>query len=224
MYNIFSQVIKETVKITLAGQIFFNGSIIDLSKEIVVLFNGKDYIYIPMEHIENVSVDQDEEIIQQPTNFPSVISKDDKNDFSLTYMLNEAIGMYTEIYVANKQPIHGTITQVQSNYFVFHSPIYKTMYIATKHLKWLIPYTENQKPYTLTDDELKVSAKKGILPQHFEHLVHSMRDKLVVVNQGEKPYHIGKISKVHGAIIELQTARTNTTYLNLEHIKTIHES
>ena len=41
------------------------------------------------------------------------------------------------------------ITGIMNNYFVFQSPVYKTMYISLNHLKWLIPYAQNDKPYGL---------------------------------------------------------------------------
>ena len=51
--------------------------------------------------------------------------------------------------LAGNAPIHGYVTSVMNDYIVFYSPVYKTVYISLKHLKWLIPYKENQVPYAL---------------------------------------------------------------------------
>lgn len=224
MFHIFDQVNKETVNVGFAGKVEMKGSYIDSSSEILVLFDGNDFVYIPINHIENVSVATDkEDEIQQPSSFSNAISNDDKNELTLMYILTQAKNMYTEINVANKQPIHGKITDVFKDYFIFYSPIYKTMYIAIDHLKWLIPYASQQKPFNLTDEEIQVSAASQPLVDSFERQVNSMMDQLVVFNLGEKNHHIGKIMKLNGNIIELQTARSNSTYLNLQHIKTMHQ-
>lgn len=220
--NIFEQVKKETVKVHLAGKIFVKGSIIELSEEILILYDGNDFMYISMEHIENVSVVQDEEEIQQPTTFPSTIKKEADSDYTLVQVLKQAKGMYTEVYVTNKHSLHGTITAVMDDYIVFYSPISKTIYIPFKHLKWIIPYSEHQRPYQLSDGELDGTAFNETYENLFALQVEKMKNKLVVFNLGEKSYFIGKLMNVHGKIIKLQTARRNATFINMQHIKTMH--
>ena len=110
---------------------------------------------------------------------------------------------------------------MKDNYFVFYSPIYKTMYIALNHLKWLIPYSKN--PYGLDDHNFLVQSNNELLANAFETQVENLKNKLVMFNMGEKPNHIGKINNVNDQIVEIQTARSYPTYLNLCHIKTLHE-
>lgn len=222
MKNIFDQVKKEIVKVDLAGKSFVKGSIVESSSEIVVLYDGNDFLYISTEHIENVSVMQNEDDIQQPSTFPSSIKKDETLDFTFVHVLTQAIGMYTELFVTNRQPLHGTITNVMQDYIVFYSPIYKTMYIPIKHLKWIIPYSEQQRPYQLSDEELQVKQIGESFVHRFDLQVEKMKNKLVVFNLGEKTHFIGKLINVHGKIIELHTARKNTAFINMQHIKTMH--
>ena len=114
----------------------------------IVLFNGTDFVYIPLDHIQSFRVDCDNENdIKDPTEFPSIITEENKEDLSFGEVLTQAKGKYVEIYVTGSQPLHGHITSIMNNYFVFQSPIYKTMYISINHLKWLIPYAQNEKPY-----------------------------------------------------------------------------
>ncbi|SOC05478.1 hypothetical protein SAMN05880501_10467 [Ureibacillus xyleni] len=223
MNSVFNQLKKETVKVDLAGKTYFRGSLIESNGEIIVLYDGKDFIYIPMSHVDNISVSQNEaENILTPLTLPSILNGKQENVLTLDEMLNLSKGMYTEIYVANRQPIHGLIYNVMSDYFIFHSPIYKTIYISKQHLKWLIPFHEQKRPFELTDDELKVSSNNQF-ESSFKRQVERMKNKIVMFNLGEHSHHIGKLMNVYDQIVELRTARGNTILLNMTHIKSIHE-
>ena len=102
----------------------------------IVLFNGTDFVYIPLNHIQSFKVDCDNENdIEDPTEFPSIITEENEENLSFGEVLTQAKGKYVEIYVTGSQPLHGCITSIMNNYFVFQSPIYKTMYIAIDHLE-----------------------------------------------------------------------------------------
>ncbi|MBK3497419.1 DUF2642 domain-containing protein [Viridibacillus sp. YIM B01967] len=215
---------KEIVFFDLSGKKNLKGTMIDMSNDMIVLFNGTDFIYIPIDHIQNFGIDNDnKDEIKEPSESPSIISNKNKTDLTLAKVLSQAQGIYVEIYVTGNQPLHGYITNIMSDYFVFYSPIYKTMYIAFKHLKWLIPYTHNQSPYGLSDKELQIQSIIEPLSSTLEAQVEKMKNELVVFNLGEKDNHIGKINNVNGQIVEIQTARTNFSYHNLLHIKTVHQ-
>ena len=55
------------------------------------------------------------------------------------------------MHVADHHSLHGYITDIQQNYLSFYSPIYKTMYISTDHVKWLIPYVQTINPYGIAN-------------------------------------------------------------------------
>ena len=57
----------------------------------------------------------------------------------------------------------------------------------------------------------------------FENQVEKFKNKIVVLNIGERKSYIGKINNVEEQIVEFQAARTSPIYLNLHHIKTLHE-
>ena len=57
----------------------------------------------------------------------------------------------------------------------------------------------------------------------FEDQVEKFKNKIVVLNIGGNKSHIGKINNVEEQIVEIQSARTSPVYLNLHHIKTLHE-
>ena len=138
-------------------------------------------------------------------------------------MLSQAKGKLVEIYVTGNQSLHGTITDIMNNYIVFQSPVYKTMYISLSHLKWLIPYAQNHKLYGLDNDTAITQLNNETFATTFENQVEKVKNKIIVLNVGEHKSLIGKINNVEEQIIEFESARTSPIFLNLHHIKTLHE-
>ena len=215
---------SDIVKIEITGNKVQKGSIIDSSKDLLVIFNGDDFIYIPFEHILTIVVDEDKDNeIPNPSEPPSIISTDDNKDLTLKTVLTQAKERFVEIYISGSQSLHGYISEIKNDYFIFHSPIYKTVFIAIDHLKWLIPYATDERPYQLEIEQLRMEKLVDNLPTTFYSLISNMKGKLIIFNLDEKNKHIGKLNDVKGKLIELQPAKSSLQYVNLVHIKTVQE-
>lgn len=215
---------KEITEIEVSGGKFLKGSIIEMSNDIVVLFDGEDYLYIPFNHVQNLALAKNYYNIMNKPSEPSILNTDtDKKELTLPNILTQAQGIYTEIYVTGKTSVHGYISNIMNDYILVQSPIYSAIYIASAHIKWLIPYYTNQKPYGLTEQVFTIKPYNEPLSSTFATQIEKLKNKLVVINLGEKENYIGKINNIKGPIIEIQTARTNQSYLNLNHIQTIHQ-
>ncbi|CAM5201832.1 hypothetical protein UACE39S_00039 [Ureibacillus acetophenoni] len=214
---------NEIVKIEITGRKFLNGALIDSSSEVVVIFDGKKFVYVPFEHIQTLEKDFDnEDNIQQPTETPSIDSKINNNDMTIAKILSQAKGMDVEIYVTSNKSLHGRISAIMDDYFVFQSHIYQTIFISNNHLKWLIPYSEQQLPYGLTKEELLIQTNnQQPYPSNFYLQIEQLKNKLVVINFGEKYTQIGKIKNVNRKLVELVLADSKSVYVNTPHIKTI---
>ncbi|MCZ2259997.1 DUF2642 domain-containing protein [Sporosarcina sp. G11-34] len=224
MNKIIQSLVKQVVQIEVSGKKIITGTLIDLGSDMIVLFTGKEFVYIPLNHVQSFKVDSDiEDEIEDPTEFPSFTTEDDKGNLSFGEVLTQAKDKFVEIYVTGGQSLHGCITSVMNNYFVFQSPIYKTMYITIEHLKWLIPYTKNEKPYGMDNHCVLLQKADKLLASNFAAHVESLKSELVVFNMGGDKSHIGKINNVDANIVEIQTARATSNYLNLDHIKTVHQ-
>lgn len=224
MNKIIQSLIKEVVQIEVSGKKLINGTVIDLGSDIMVLFNGADFVYIPLNHIQTFGVvRKDEYDFQDPTEFPSITVGEREEELSLKETLIQAKGKNVEIYIIDGQPLHGQIQRIMNDYFEFYSPIYKTMYISINHLKWLIPYSQNESPYGFVDKNLPLQSNNESLASTFEAQVKKLNNTMVVVNIGGNKSHIGKIKNVEEQIVEIQRARTTSIYLNIDHIKTMHQ-
>jgi hypothetical protein len=211
------------IKLELSGNKPISGILIDIGSDLWVIYNGYDYLYIPTVHIQNWKFPKKEEIDE------IITLSDDQSpifnpneEISLRKTLTAAKGIFTEIFVTSKQAIHGYIISIMNNYFVFYSPIYKTMFISLNHLKWLIPYTNNQRPYGLSNANLPVNPSNITFARSFEVQIEKLIGSLIVFNIGENENGMGKVMGIKNNFVELLTAKGDPVYLNLQHIKTVH--
>jgi hypothetical protein len=221
MKNVYSAFTGEAVIIELTGKKAINGFLIEVGSEVMIVYNGDDYIYISTSHIKNMSVVSKDSIgIDEPSVSPQLEQED---QLSLRKILTTAKGVFLEIYTTGNQSIHGYITGIMNNYFAFYSPVYKTMFISLQHLKWLIPYSSNLSPYRLSKENLPVNPSNSItLARSFEVQLEKLSGHLVVLNLGVQEEMIGKIERVSDNIMEMITAKGDSTYLNMQHIQTVH--
>ena len=126
--NELNKSIGENIYVKLIGEKRFKGVLIDVGNDIVVLYNGQDYVYISLYHVQYYKFlrSHDEEISKPDVD--SVIKRESPS-ISLRKVLSTSKGIFTEIYVAGNAPIHGYVTSIMNDYIVFYSPVYKTIYI-----------------------------------------------------------------------------------------------
>lgn len=211
------------IKLEISGNKAINGILIDIGSDLWVIYNGYDYLYIPTVHVQNWKFPKQEEIDEIITlsgDQSPIFSPNE--EISLRKTLTAAKGIFTEIYVTSKQALHGYIISIMNNYFVFYSPIYKTMFISLNHLKWLIPYTNNQRPYGLSNASLPVNPSNITFARSFEVQIEKLNGTLTVFNIGENENSMGKIMGIKNNFVELISAKGDPIYINLQHIKTVH--
>ncbi|MFS0784245.1 DUF2642 domain-containing protein [Bacillus sp. 1P06AnD] len=207
------------IEIEISGDNKHRGVLIDSGLDIMVLFNGTDFIYIPINHLKNfrLSVESEQEI----SFIPDIPIMNDR-DISYRKTLTNAKGVFVEIFVAGRLSLHGYITGILTNYFVFYSPVYQTMYIPFFHLKWLIPYPFNQTPYSIDKKLLPVNPAEMPLARTFEEQIKKIVGKIIVIDSGATRNKIGLLKNVENNMIELITAEGDKLYCNIQHIKTVH--
>lgn len=212
--------LDQKVKIEISGNETLRGKLIDVGSDIIVLFNGKDYLYIPFMHIQHFWGNQeDEEEYNETDSVPF-----NTTTLSVRSILTNAKGLFLEVKVAGKQSIHGYVTSVQSDYIIFYSPVFKTMYIPFHHLKWIIPYHTSMTPYALEYSMLPVNPSNISIARSFEVQLNKLIGKVVVFDLGMSEFRIGQLKKIESKFIHLVTAKEEVILINLNHIKTAHFS
>jgi len=209
------------VEIEISGKTLFQGILIDIGPDIVVIYNGKDYLYIPFFHIHNLRADDLIELEMDGTPPEMPIMEESKN-ISYRKTLMNAKGKFLEIFVTGNRSIHGYVTSVLNDYFVFYSPVYKTMLVSLNHLKWLTPYQSNITPYTLPNEDLPVQPTNIPLQRSMEDQLRKLEGNLVVFDLGDHPHKIGLLKLVNHNIAELNIASGETIFWKVPHIKVVH--
>lgn len=217
--SILHSLLNKTVNIEISGDKKHTGILIDYGQDILVVFNGINFIYFPTLHIQNLRANVNvEEEIQSPTTTPYDF------DSSLSYRktLQHARGHFLEIYVSGSLSLHGYVTAIMNNYFVFYSPVFKTIYIPMYHLKWLIPYSIDKTPFSIDRERFPVSPSTLPLTRTFEEQVHKLVGEVVVFDLGFHPNKIGLLNKIEDNMIELVSGNGENLFLNMHHIKSVH--
>ena len=103
--NEINNLIGKEVLIEISGNTLFNGILIDIGLDLLVLFNGKKFLYIPLTHLHNMKVNPDPEIT---TEAPSMATIEKNMDTGLAYrkILNNSKGRFLEIFVTGNRSIH----------------------------------------------------------------------------------------------------------------------
>ncbi|WP_318508943.1 DUF2642 domain-containing protein [Bacillus sp. T3] len=211
------------VEIEISGRTNFTGLLIDSGLDIIVLFDGHNYLYIPLMHLHNIcerTLKTNPEIIEKPTfDMPF---QNEKETISYRKILNNAKGQFLEIFVTGNRSIHGYITSVLNDYIVFYSPVYKNVFVSMQHLKWLIPYSNALTPYTLSNTVLPVVPSSIPLARSFEEQLKKYEGKLLVFDLGDNPSKVGLVKNINNNIVNLTTAGGETVFWKLMHLKTVH--
>jgi hypothetical protein len=218
--NNLQSLIRKQVQLEVSGKVMLQGILVDVGLDIVVIYNGKEYLYIPHLHIHNIRLSTDP--ITELSDVTPKLPFDEDDVISYRKTLINAKGRFVEIYVTGNKSIHGYVTAILNDYFVFYSPVYKTMFISLNHLKWLTPYQTNITPYTLSNEVLPVKPTNIPLQRSLEEQLKKFEGQLVVFDLGDNPLKIGLLKQVQNNIIELVTASGESVFWKLMHVKTVH--
>ncbi|MFJ7637326.1 DUF2642 domain-containing protein [Peribacillus sp. NPDC097225] len=208
----FSKYIGQYMELELSGNILVFGNLIEESTDILVLYTGEVYRYVPQRHIKNYSfpiIDEEIEGGEDP----------EISETSFRKMLMNAKGLFVEILFTKNKPIYGYIVGIMNNYFIFHSPAYKTMFISMEHVKWLTVCDDEKGPYGLSKSEQLLQVSSLSWARTLEEQLKKLTNKLVVLDLGQHPMDIGRIIQLKDGLIHMMDAQGEEFYVNMRHVK-----
>ncbi|MEW9701898.1 LSm family protein [Paenibacillus sp. SI8] len=209
--------IGKQVEVTLSGNNMYTGTFIDTGSDVMVLSHEQRFFYIPLVHVQNLKTLQSDEDIGLPPEVPIDFQTD---SLSFRKILQHAKGSFVEIYITGNKTIHGYLTSIMNDYFVFYSPLYKAMFISMNHVKWLVPYSSDATPYSLATQFL--SPTNISLSRTFAEQCKRLEGNLVVFDSGDNPNKIGLLQKANSQFMELIIADGNKQIWNIHHLKTVY--
>ncbi|CAG9623708.1 DUF2642 domain-containing protein [Sutcliffiella rhizosphaerae] len=212
--------IGKNVELEISAKTLFQGTVIDVGLDIIILFDSKKYLYIPLLHLQGIK-----EKAAENTSYSSEEESPLQQEGEVTSyrkILSNAKGQFVEIFVTGNKSIHGYVTSVLNDYIVFYSPVYKSLFISMQHLKWLTPYSNQLTPYSLSREALPVVPYSSPLNRSFEEQMKKFIGQLIILDMGEQPEKIGLLKNVSNNIVELVTSNSTTIYWKVNHLKTFH--
>lgn len=216
--NSLSSYTGKLIEVELSSKKNITGKLIEVGSNIIVLFNGNHFVYLPVQHIlclrKGESADTD-----FLSNAVSPIIKDG-NQLSFRKILTNAAGIFVEILLSGGHVVYGYIKDIHDDYIVFHSPTFKIMIIPIAHVKCLIPYL-NQTPYQINTEQQPVPSE-GTFAQTFKKQLKVYIGKMVIFDVGKDPQKVGLLSNVEDNLVELITGNGQILHLNIEHLKSMH--
>ncbi|NIK76121.1 hypothetical protein FHS15_001228 [Paenibacillus castaneae] len=214
------QLLDQQVELEISGKAApVRGKLIEFGQDILVLHNGTQFLYIPLIHIQQLRISEQEE---ESYVVPEMPFEPYNEPISYRKILMNAKGMFSEIYITGNQSIHGYLTTVMNDFFVFYSPVYHTVIISLHHLKYLIPYNPNVTPYTLTPEQFPLKPSPLTLARTFDQQLRKLVGEFVVLDLGGNSNKIGVLKNVNQSIIELSSASGDAVFLHFDHVKTVH--
>jgi hypothetical protein len=215
---------NQFVRVEVSGKKSISGYLVEYGPDILVIDHDDAFYFIPLLHIQNITFETGPGKDSANVPAPEHPFYEDGETISLRKMLSHARGHFVEIYVSGNTTIHGYLTSVMNDYFVFHSPVYKTIFVTLHHLKWLIPYREDVTPYALDAESIPHHASITSLARTFKEQCKKLTGNLVVFDMGDHPSKIGQLSTVDTTsnMVELFTASGEQYLYNLHHLKTVY--
>lgn len=228
------QSLGEYLSVELSGKRKLTGHLADCGLDLLVLARYEKYYYVPLLHVQNISPGRAEDTGYETLSLPE--SSNEEGDqrthpfatlgeaVSFRKLLQNVRGHFVEIYVSGNTTIHGYLTSVMNDYFVFHSPVYRTIYVTLSHVKWLMPYPDNVTPYALGPDSLPHYVTPTSIARTFKDQCKKLVGSLVVFDMGEDPNKIGQLKSIDVAsnMAELYTADGTRHLIHLSHLKTVY--
>jgi hypothetical protein len=219
----FAHLIGKNVDVEISGKNYCNGILVDAGLDIIVVYDNtaSSFYYIPVVHIQRLK----ETRIEETFGFgppPEKPIESDSHSISFRKILTNAKGQFVQIYVTGNKSIHGYLTSIMNDYFVFYSPVYKTLFISMDHVKWLIPYEQDATPYSLSNQHLPVNPISVPLARTFEEQCKKLENQIIVIDGGNNSEKIGLLHKVDNNRLSLITAEREMVYWSLQHVKTVH--
>lgn len=202
------------------GSLPISGLLIEIGPDIVVVRSRGRYYYIPLVHIQQLHRADDDFTEDDPS--VELPFEPQSEPISYRKVLLNAKGMFAELYIAGKHSIHGYVTSVMNDYFIFYSPVYHSVVVSLDHLKYLVPYHPTVTPYDLTHEQFPLKPSPISLSRTFEQQVRKLIGEFVVLDLGDQPNKIGVLKGLDNAMLEIVNAAGKTVHIHFKHIKTIH--
>jgi hypothetical protein len=220
--NNLHPLVGKPVEVEISGKMLpIKGNLIEFGSDILVVYNGADFFYIPSIHVQHIKLALKADF--ESTDLTGAPLQNQSDSIEYRKMLVNATGMFVELYVIGKHSIHGYLTSVMDDFLVFNSPIFHTVLISLNHIKYLIPYNSDAIPYLLKKEHFFLASPfNSLVANMLDQQLKKLEGEIIVLDLGENPNKIGLLKSFEDQTLQLVTANGTTVYTHMGHVKTIH--
>lgn len=196
------------------------GEVIDAGEDIMVVYGNQHYIYVPLHHLQTMCFMNSE----KNSISPDVATPDpemDHSDISYRKVLMNARAKFSEISIGGRT-LHGYITSIMNDYFIFYSPIHQSVYVSINHLKYIIPSPSESRPFAMDHQHFPIQPSSLSLSRTLDQQLQKMVGGLVILNLSYKPEQTGLLKSINGKLLEVIDAEGSARIMHTSHIQTLH--
>ncbi|WP_366290542.1 DUF2642 domain-containing protein [Paenibacillus sp. AN1007] len=211
----------KNIEFELSGcKLLIQGEVIDAGEDIMVVYGNQRYIYVPLHHLQTLRFMKSEENsnhMDMPTPDPEM----DHDNISYRKVLMNARGKFSEISIGGRT-LHGYITSIMNDYFIFYSPLHQSVYVSIHHLKYIIPSPANSRPYAMDYQHFPIQPSSISLSRTLDQQLQKMTGELVILNLGYKPEQTGLLKSISNRMLEVIDAEGSARFMHTSHVQTLH--
>lgn len=223
--NLMNSLLGKRISVMISGTSQpLEGVLIEIGQDIIVIKNQENYFYLPMAHIKLVR-DNVEALPEPHDNLPLTLPLSTASSgapLSLQSIIENAKGSFTEIYVSGVHSLHGYIQNILSDYLVFFSPVFGTILVHLKHLKYLHPYPTEIAPYALKSEALQTNQANISTEDTFLQQLKKMEGQFLMLDLADQSHKFGLLKTVQAPMIELVSSNGESIFSMIEHIQTVN--
>ncbi|MFD1775801.1 DUF2642 domain-containing protein [Paenibacillus rhizophilus] len=219
--NLLSDLLGKQVIVMVSGVLQpLEGTLRDFGPDVVIIKNGNKYLYIPAAHIRFLT--HNTEAVVEPDDIPQSLPSSQETIISLRPLLENSKGIFTEIYITGVHVLHGYIQNILDDYILFYSPVFDTVLVHMKHLKYLIPYPPEVIPYSLKKDKLLSNLSAVSTESNFIQQLKKMEGNFIAMDMVNDPQKVGLLKKVQAPMFELVAPNGESIFALIDHIQTVN--
>lgn len=211
----------KNIEFELSGcKLLIQGEVIDAGEDIMVVYGNQRYIYVPLHHLQTMRFMKSEENSNH-MDMPAPDPEMDHDNISYRKVLMNARGKFSEISIGGRT-LHGYITSIMNDYFIFYSPLHQSVYVSIHHLKYIIPSPANSRPYAMDHQHFPIQPSSISLSRTLDQQLQKMTGELVILNLGYKPEQTGLLKSISNRMLEVIDAEGSARFMHTSHVQTLH--
>jgi hypothetical protein len=217
--DFFKKYLGKQIVFEISGDGKHNGFLVDIGPDILVVFEEAKFLYIPLHHVYHLTLHPKPE---PNRSVPQLSTESNNEEISYLSTLSNAKGLFCEIHIADRKTMHGYMTDILTDYFIFTFPLDKIIMVPLFHLKWMSPYERNATPYSLNHEQIVPLKSTTFIPsQTFREQLKQQEGSIISLNEGLESNKIGLLQQFEKDVLELVTADEKQHYYHIQHIKNI---